>query len=153
MALELRHQLKMVQRQVITPQLQQAIKLLQLNHLDLGANVQEQMLENPALEEIPDSRDPVSDSAETKLKEEVLTAKSDEAERKNGAETNDTDWQKVLEGYSASAFKTGSGGGTRFDDLPPIETNLASSNTLVDHLIYVGRDSKSSTSFKKKQIL
>ena len=51
MALELRQQLKLSQKLVMTPQLRQAIKLLQLNRLELAGALQAEMRENPALEE------------------------------------------------------------------------------------------------------
>ncbi len=53
MALELRQQLKLAQRLVMTPQLRQAIKLLQLNHLELSGALQAELEKNPALEEGP----------------------------------------------------------------------------------------------------
>lgn len=52
MALELRQQLKLSQQLVMTPQLQQAIKLLQLSRLELMETVQQELLENPLLEEV-----------------------------------------------------------------------------------------------------
>jgi len=51
MALELRQQLRLTQQLVMTPQLQQAIKLLQLNQLELVNLVQQELQENPVLEE------------------------------------------------------------------------------------------------------
>ena len=51
MALELRQQLKLSQQLVMTPQLQQAIKLLQLSRLELVNTVQQELVENPVLEE------------------------------------------------------------------------------------------------------
>ena len=50
MALELRQQLKLAQKLVMTPQLRQAIKLLQLNRLDLTQALQAEIEQNPALE-------------------------------------------------------------------------------------------------------
>jgi RNA polymerase sigma-54 factor len=50
MALELRQQLKLAQKLVMTPQLRQAIKLLQLNRLDLTTALQAEIEQNPALE-------------------------------------------------------------------------------------------------------
>ncbi len=50
MALELRQQLKLTQKLVMTPQLRQAIKLLQLNRLDLTQALQAEVEQNPALE-------------------------------------------------------------------------------------------------------
>jgi RNA polymerase sigma-54 factor len=51
MAIELKQQLRMSQQLVMTPQLQQAIKLLQLNQLELLNLVQQELQENPVLEE------------------------------------------------------------------------------------------------------
>ncbi|WP_163335976.1 RNA polymerase factor sigma-54 [Desulfopila sp. IMCC35008] len=51
MALELRQQLKLAQKLVMTPQLRQAIKLLQLNRLELSGALQAEIEQNPALEE------------------------------------------------------------------------------------------------------
>jgi RNA polymerase sigma-54 factor len=51
MALELRQQLKLIQKLVMTPQLRQAIKLLQLNRLELSVALQAEIEQNPALEE------------------------------------------------------------------------------------------------------
>ncbi len=51
MALELRQQLKLVQKLVMTPQLRQAIKLLQLNRLELTTALRSELEQNPALEE------------------------------------------------------------------------------------------------------
>ena len=51
MALELRQQLKLAQKLVMTPQLRQAIKLLQLNRLELQGALQAELEQNPALEE------------------------------------------------------------------------------------------------------
>ena len=51
MAMEMRQQLKLSQQLVMTPQLQQAIKLLQLSRMELVDLVREEMLENPILED------------------------------------------------------------------------------------------------------
>lgn len=51
MALELRQQLKLAQKLVMTQQLRQAIKLLQLNRLELSDALQAEIEQNPALEE------------------------------------------------------------------------------------------------------
>ncbi len=52
MGLELRQQLKLSQNLVMTPQLQQAIKLLQLSRAELLEAVQQELMENPFLEEV-----------------------------------------------------------------------------------------------------
>lgn len=52
MAQELKQELRLVQKLVLTPQLQQAIKLLQLTRMELQEQVNQELCENPVLEEI-----------------------------------------------------------------------------------------------------
>ena len=54
MALESRLELRIAQRLILTPQLQQAIKLLQLPHLELSEFLNKELIENPVLEESSD---------------------------------------------------------------------------------------------------
>jgi RNA polymerase sigma-54 factor len=85
MGLELRQQLKLTQQLVMTPQLQQAIKLLQLSRLELVESIQQELMENPFLEELdaevadtaptPDNLDDYEgahNTAESQAKEEVM---------------------------------------------------------------------------------
>ena len=51
MALEQKLSVRMSQRLVMTPSLQQAIKLLQMSKLELVEEVQQELVENPVLEE------------------------------------------------------------------------------------------------------
>ncbi len=51
MALELRQSLKLSQQLVMTPQLQQAIKLLQLSRLELADTITQEIEQNPILED------------------------------------------------------------------------------------------------------
>ncbi len=134
MALELKQSLKLTQQLVLTPQLQQAIKLLQLSHLDLVDTIQQEMMENPALEEIPGTESGEVPDGERHLKEKAEQTQAESVEGANGHEGSDNDWQKILEEYSASRFKTGAGV-VRRDDLPPIEANLVASSTLPNHLL------------------
>jgi RNA polymerase sigma-54 factor len=48
---ELKQELKLSQKLVLTPQLQQAIKLLQLTRLELVEHINQELMENPVLEE------------------------------------------------------------------------------------------------------
>ena len=56
MDLKLNINLKMSQKLVMTPMLQQAIKLLPLARLELVQKVQQEIAENPVLEEILERR-------------------------------------------------------------------------------------------------
>ena len=51
MAFELKQNLKLSQQLVMTPQLQQAIKLLQLSRLELTDLIRQEIDENPVLDE------------------------------------------------------------------------------------------------------
>lgn len=54
MALEHRLELKVLQKLILTPQLQQAIKLLQMPQLELTQMLTNELVENPFLEEVPE---------------------------------------------------------------------------------------------------
>jgi RNA polymerase sigma-54 factor len=105
MALELRQNLKLEQRLVLTPQLQMAIKLLQLSRLELVSKIQQELMENPALEEATEISGEDS--------QEVLTAEPLVADGNAGdafsAESDpiqtgpeDIDWSSYLNEYTAS---------------------------------------------------
>ena len=83
MALELRQQLKLTQKLVMTQQLRQAIKLLQLNRLELSDALQAEMEKNPALEE--DISSP--DTNENLLSLTSTTEKTGPAEEQEVTET------------------------------------------------------------------
>ena len=57
MAIEIKQQLRLSQQLVMTPQLQQAIKLLQLSRLELMNLVEQELQENPVLEEVLEDTD------------------------------------------------------------------------------------------------
>lgn len=134
MAFDLRQTQSLSQQLVITQQLQQAIKLLQLNHLELMEVVQQEMLENPTLEEVPGTQSDNISDAERMLVDTTARQKQDEVDQNNGREEGKVDWEQVLEDYSSSsAFKQGSGAGD-YSDLPPIEASLRSTESLTGHL-------------------
>lgn len=55
---------RMQQRMVMTPRMQQAIKMLQMPTIELEALVDQEMVENPLLEEIPEDENPGADTIE-----------------------------------------------------------------------------------------
>src|SRR3954447_26189119 len=58
MALSQRLEFRQSQSLVMTPQLMQAIKLLQLSNLDLAAFVEDELERNPLLERVNDGSEP-----------------------------------------------------------------------------------------------
>jgi RNA polymerase sigma-54 factor len=66
MTIELRQNLRLTQQLLMTPHLQQAIKLLQLSRFELCEFINQQVLENPVLEEVGESSGVANSSAENK---------------------------------------------------------------------------------------
>ncbi len=129
--MELRQQLKLVQQLVMTPQLQQAIKLLQLSRMEMVDMVRQELEENPVLEETAEAAErQQSEGAEPEAAAEV-TSQPTENEAVSGA--NEIDWEKYLENYanqppSPSAVRPVS------DDLPSLDATLRTKTSLADHL-------------------
>ncbi|MSP56496.1 MAG: RNA polymerase sigma-54 factor [Myxococcales bacterium] len=132
MGLELKQSLKLSQSLVLTQQLQQAIKLLQLNHLELVEQVQNELLENPTLEEIPGTSADVVTDAQRQLETQTQAIVNDASEQNNG-QGEDIDWQQVA-AHLADDRPAGDRGSSGMDELPPIETNLVGAGSLADHL-------------------
>jgi len=133
--LGIRLEVKMSQSLVMTPRLQQAIKLLQYNHMDMVQHVQEAMLENPTLEVVPESDGGEAD-APAALVQKSNDTQADLIEQRNGNEGT-IDWEKFLEQMSDNGPRQpSSSGGSIHDDLPPIETNLTYGESLTDHLVF-----------------
>ena len=78
MAFELKQNLKLSQQLIMTPQLQQAIKLLQLSRQELVEAINQEMEENPLLEEASPEEQDTTDNVE----EDVL--KTEEGEEAKG---------------------------------------------------------------------
>ncbi|MFN7144804.1 MAG: RNA polymerase factor sigma-54 [Myxococcota bacterium] len=132
MGLEIKQNLRLQQTLAITPQLQQAIKLLQLNHLELVEQVQQEMLENPTLEEVPDTAIDTTSDAERALEQRAADVSRD-AEEQNNNQNLEVDWNKYLEDRN-SGDSGSPRGASGMEELPPIETNLVGKESLAEHL-------------------
>lgn len=123
MGLELRQQLKLTQQLVMTPQLQQAIKLLQLSRLELLDTVQQELMENPLLEEFEERENP------------EVASKDQE---KPGAETEelmkDADWENYLGEFSSSSKQSIVREAEAYEDGLSFDARLTKSTTLDGHL-------------------
>lgn len=139
MALELRQHLRLTQQLVMTPQLQQAIKLLQLSRLELLDVINQEMVENPLLEETPEDQTPEQPSQEAPVKEPPPSAQA-QAESEGVKPVTveerareDIDWSNYLDEYSAS-------GPVYYEpeerETPEYENFLARRQSLVDHLMW-----------------
>lgn len=131
--------LRLEQKLVMTPQLQQAIRLLQLSRLELIEEVRKELDNNPVLSEdepdIPargrtDSQMPAPPSEERDF-ERQMTASANRVDEKAAREV---DWEKFLENRTLQQASPASRGG--FEELPPIEQSLTKPRSLQDHLLW-----------------
>ena len=146
MAIELKQTVKMSQQLMITPQLQQAIKLLQLSRTELIETIQNEMLENPVLEEGVDSGDsgeyletselPDTNAADMNTAaESVETAPVIENTSTEDAFAENFNWENYVESsqnsYAFEPRNLAHGGG---EELPNYENIVTSHTSLHDHL-------------------
>jgi len=129
-ALELRQQLRLSQQLIMTPQLQQAIKLLQLSRLELLETIHEELEINPMLEEmqeetsendsrIDEAREPTDEFKEIQVLESMR---------------KDFDWESYLDEYNTSTpvlFETDPN-----REAPSYDYRLTLPDTLQDHLLW-----------------
>lgn len=123
MALEQKLHLKLSQKLIMTPSLQQAIKLLPLTTLELAEVLEQEVMENPLLEEVPQEQP----SAEEIAQEEAKTEREDILK--------EIDVEKFFEDYldDGDHRRTRS---AEIPELPPIENTLTEQPDLYDHLMW-----------------
>ncbi|MCI5064299.1 RNA polymerase sigma-54 factor, partial [bacterium] len=134
MALQTKLVQKLSQSLMMTPQLQQAIKLLQLGRLEYIEAIQQELLENPVLEEMRDEADdepiPVAES-----QGEDQSGSGEELQTVTGLEPQDSpvDWERYLENIQdhrgSAAPKAGE------DDRPSLEATLTKEISFREHLL------------------
>jgi RNA polymerase sigma-54 factor len=138
MAFELKQNLKLTQQLIMTPQLQQAIKLLQLSRLEMVDMINQEMEENPLLEEAPldDYQEPEKefDGEENVLldREEAKPADRTEELTGEGDGKEDFDWNNYLEDYRPVGTIYERRGG----ETPTWDNILTSKPSLLDHLMW-----------------
>ncbi|MDR0966524.1 MAG: RNA polymerase factor sigma-54 [Myxococcales bacterium] len=142
MGLELKQSLKLTHQLMMTPQLQQAIKMLQLSRAELEELIREELEKNPTLEE----KDEISDPSEDELAPGQASMVADAREEGPPPESNDTqevrgedeapdiDWEKFFEN-AQSGPTTPSNKEARESDLPTFEAILTRQSTLADHVL------------------
>ena len=155
MSIEIKQHLRLSQQLVMTPQLQQAIKLLQLSRMELCDMVRDEMLENPILEDSVESANEQEKAAdapatadgngadvervgetETPIVEiredKVDTTAEVKADGDSKDAVNDFDWEGYLDNQAAAApmpsYKSNN------EDLPSLEATLTRGTSLFDHL-------------------
>ncbi len=130
MALELRQQLKLSQQLIMTPQLQMAIKLLQLSRLELMDTITQELEENPALEEIAESTDAAVQTDDGSVASDTGEVKEVTIDEKI---SEDIDWSNYLDEYSSPGkvmYETERKEATNFEPF------LSKKGNLQDHILW-----------------
>lgn len=122
-------QLKVGQQLAMTPQLQQAIRLLQLSSLELRTEVQETLETNPMLDVDEEAEQEASAESQG---EENLTAQAESKE--NGETVNGHDTDRFAEEYSGAWGAAGFGVADD-DDRDFFSTRSSGGDSLQDHLL------------------
>lgn len=127
---------------LMTPQLQQAIKLLQLSRLELEQFVETQLSENPVLEELPNEGGDDLGSLEREATEsQIVTDRLGEAssivDKVSADDKPDVDWE-ALARFEDSRFQASAGGQRGLgddDETPNYENIVTKAATIQEHLM------------------
>ncbi len=130
MAIQQKLHTKLVQKLILTPSLQQAIKLLPMSTLELADLLNQEVVENPLLEEVPTEDLQPSDPA--------LTVDKPEGDTQTPAASsdpwNDSDYEYFFGEYLDDGYRPRTQ--QEVKELPPIENTLSSATSLADHLMW-----------------
>src|SRR5499426_1300038 len=118
MAIQQKLHTKLVQKLILTPSLQQAIKLLPMSTLELADLLNQEMVENPLLEEVPT--------------EELQPAEQQQAEKPEA--WDDADYEYFFGDYLDDGYRSRTT--SEVKELPPIENTLSTAASLSDHLLW-----------------
>jgi RNA polymerase sigma-54 factor len=130
MAIQQKLHARMVQKLILTPSLQQAIKLLPMSTLELAELLNQEMVENPMLEEIPAEETPQEAAATTDAPEPEPEKKPDD----KGDTWDDQDYEYFFGEYLDDGYRPRQP--MEVKELPPIENTLSSKGSLADHLMW-----------------
>ena len=128
MAIQHKLHTKLVQKLILTPSLQQAIKLLPMSTLELAELLNQEMVENPLLEEVPTEE---LQPAEQQQQQEKA---ADQQPADKGDPWDDADYEYFFGDYLDDGYRSRTP--SEVKELPPIENTLSTAGSLSDHLIW-----------------
>ena len=127
--------LKVSQRQVLTPGLVQMVSVLALNKLELKDMINSEMIENPVLEELEETGASLEERAGVEGdRERTAEETAVEAKREEKDPFDEIDFGSYFQDYLDPGYKTAS----NFEeyDKPSFEHFLSAPSTLTDHLLW-----------------
>ncbi|OGW27333.1 MAG: RNA polymerase sigma-54 factor [Nitrospirae bacterium GWC2_57_13] len=141
--MDVRLELKLAQKLIMTPQLQQAIKLLQLSRLELVQSVSQELMENPVLEELAaDAPDTDASESEGEALPETAEAAPEAEGDRTAEETKELaaepemglQWDEYLSDMGDGRDQGYAGADEK--ELPSYEQTLSRRASLSEHLLW-----------------
>src|SRR3990172_6901168 len=126
MAHEIRQDIRLSQQLVITPQLQLAIKLLQLSRLELDQVISQELMENPVLE---------TDYSADEREEQKLEPGGEEPPTQEVSQGEPADMEG-WEDYFRPRSTLPGGIFSNDEERPSLEARISRQETLTDHLLW-----------------
>ena len=126
---------KLSQRQVLTPGLVQMVSVLALNKLELKDMINGELVANPVLEEIDESTETLDErSGKEGTRERSAEDVAGEADHKEKDPFDEIDFGSYFQDYLDPGYRTAS----NFEELdkPSFEQFLSQPSTLTDHLLW-----------------
>jgi RNA polymerase sigma-54 factor len=135
-AIKMSQSLKQTQSLMMTPQLQQAIKLLTLTHLEMTNLIAQEMVENPMLEEMDNE---ISKEEADEVTREDMETREATADNFSGPELIDGaretfDWENYAESFNSNSSAPSVKENYSSEDMPNYENMVTKSMSLPDHL-------------------
>jgi len=130
MAISQKLHARLVQKLILTPSLQQAIKLLPMSTLELAELLNQEMVENPLLEEVPAEEAAQEATPAADAEAEAAKKKKDE----KGDTWDDQDYEYFFGEYLDEGYRPRQP--QEVKELPPIENTLSSKGSLSEHLMW-----------------
>jgi len=130
MEMKMNLNLKMTQKLVMTPMLQQAIKLLPLARMELAQLIRQEIIENPVLEELLEEENENEQENSQKEKEPNEDFNSDNEQSPN-SQDQEIDWDSYFQGNIDQGMSVES-----YTERPSIESTYKKEATLADHLMW-----------------
>ena len=127
MAIQQKLHTKLVQKLILTPSLQQAIKLLPMSTLELADLLNQEVVENPMLEEVQTEELQPADGATPEKNDPGA-----EPGANKGDAWEDSDYAYFFGDYLDDGYRPKTP--TEVKELPPIENTLSTTTSLADHL-------------------
>jgi RNA polymerase sigma-54 factor len=136
MAIKISQGMKQQQNLAMTPQLQQAIKLLTLTHLEMTNVIAEELVENPMLEELGGESDSSENSDNDSPAEmDVVEAKSEDFQEAPIMKDNDDfDWDSYADSFNSNSSTPNMASNSDPDEMPSYENMISKGMTLAEHL-------------------